>query len=477
MNASRRLALALFIAVLCAVALRDVLHLGNALPWRQMYDFADFYCAGEALDHQRDPYAYEPLHACEHRVNRAGVFRSDPALAIPAPQPPFDFPPFMALAKVRFPTAEMLFATAVVIATLLSMLALWRSGAPLDVAVIALLLPAGYVELNAGQIVPFALLFLTTCGAALAARRDAIAGVCAAMTALEPHLGLPVALAMLLFVPRARIALLLTLASLAAIGLLVAGPATLLEYLLKVLPGQASAEIHFPYQYSLTYALAALGVSAPVAQLTGVVSCAALLIGGLWIAPRLARALGARALLAFFPAATAVMAGAYVHVVELCFAVPAALLMSVSLRGWMRSTSAAALCALMIPWIAVWSIKKLFALSILLCVVVLVRLQIDPLVAAGTIAALAAFIYALELHPPTLPDAFRAPFRFPADGIVQIEWRAFVESLRTSDPLWLIVKLPAWGALAALFAVAVARLRGGDAYESADHSASTSRRI
>ena len=448
MNAGRRLALALAIAVLGIATIHDVTRLGDALPWRQMYDFADFYCAGQALDAHRDPYDYEPLHACEHRFGSASVFQRDPALAIPAPQPPYDFPAFMALARIDFPHAQALAAVAIVLATLLAILALARTSVPLDVAAIVLILPAGYVELNAGQIVPFALLFLTLCGAALVHRRDALAGVCAAMTAIEPHLGLPVILAALLFVPRARIATTVTLACLAGVAFLSAGPALILEYVHRVVPLQAAAEVGFPYQYSLTYALAAAGVPDAVARVFGIASFAALVVLGLAMALRLSRALERRELLVFFPAATAVMAGAYVHVVELCFAIPAAAVMAVSLRGWARNASAAALCALMVPWIAVWSMKKLFALSLLLCMLLLVRLQIDLFFAAGTLAALAAVIYAFELRPPVLPDAFRGAYRFSASDVVQTEWSAFVESLRTRDRSWVAIKIPGVGGAA-----------------------------
>ncbi len=473
MNASRRLALALAIAVLGVATLHDVTRLGDALPWRQMYDFADFYCAGQALDARRDPYAYEPLHTCEHRFGSASVFRTDPALAIPAPQPPYDFPAFMLLARFDFAQARALAAVAIVLATLLAMLALARTNVPLDVAAIALALPAGYVELNAGQIVPFALLFLTLAGAALVHRRDAIAGVCAAMTAIEPHLGLPVILAALLFVPRARIATAVTLACLAGIAFVTAGPALMFEYVQRVVPLQAAAEVHFPYQYSLTYALAAVGVPDAVARTLGIVSFAGVVAMGLWLAVRLSRTLERRELLVFFPAATAVMAGAYVHVVELCFAIPAATVMAVTLRGWARNASAAALCALMVPWIALWSLKKLFALSLLLCTLLLVRLQVEAFFAAGTLVALAAAMYAFELRPPVLPDAFGAAYRFDPNGVVQTEWAAFVESLRTTDRSWLAIKVPVWAGLVTMLATAAAALRRSHTQDPA----SISRRI
>ncbi len=473
MNAGRRLALALAIAVLGVATLHDVTRLGDALPWRQMYDFADFYCAGQALDAHRDPYAYEPLHTCEHRFGSASIFRRDPALAIPAPQPPYDFPAFMLLARFDFPLSQALAAGGIVLATLLAILALSRTNVPLDVAAIVLILPVGYVELNAGQIVPFALLFLTLAGAALVHRRDAIAGVCAAMTAIEPHLGLPVILAALLFVPRARIATAVTLACLAGIAWLSAGPALILEYVHRVIPLQAAAEVHFPYQYSLTYALAAAGVPDAVARTLGIASFAGVVGIGLWFALRLSRTLERRELLVFFPAATAVMAGAYVHVVELCFAIPAATVMAVTLRGWARNASAAALCALIVPWIAVWSLKKLFALSLLLCTLLLVRLQVEAFFAIGTLAALAAATYTFELRPPVLPDAFRAAYRFDASDVIQTEWAAFVESLRTTDRWWLAIKIPVWAGLVTLLIAAAAQLRRPRAQDAV----SISRRI
>ncbi|MBV8148072.1 MAG: hypothetical protein JO092_03160, partial [Candidatus Eremiobacteraeota bacterium] len=153
---ARTVVLSVVLGLLAVLAVRDVTRLGNALPWHQMYDFADFFCAGEALDQHRNPYLYEPLHSCEHRVNATPLFRNHPALAIPAPQPPYDFPPFMALARLQYSLARTLYAAGIVLAVALTIVALARTGVPADVAAAALVLPAAYVELNAGQIVPFA---------------------------------------------------------------------------------------------------------------------------------------------------------------------------------------------------------------------------------------------------------------------------------------------------------------------------------
>src|ERR1700729_2470868 len=113
MKASRGILL-VALALLAIAALRDFARLGEALPGRQLYDFADFYCGGEALDRGADPYHYEPLRTCEHRVNSSSLFRSDPRRVIPAPLPPYDFPPFMLAARSSFALARAIGAVAIV---------------------------------------------------------------------------------------------------------------------------------------------------------------------------------------------------------------------------------------------------------------------------------------------------------------------------------------------------------------------------
>ncbi|MFZ1019198.1 MAG: hypothetical protein WAN39_15165, partial [Candidatus Cybelea sp.] len=162
---ARLLLPALLLVVLGAFALRDFARLGEALPWRTMDDFPDFYCAGSALDQGASPYTYEPLRTCEHRVNagatfRGRVFAANPALAIPAPQPPYDFPPYMLLARVPFAQARVVQAVAIVAAVAAAAVALAALGVPPSVAGAMLLLSTLYASLRTGQIVPFALLAL-----------------------------------------------------------------------------------------------------------------------------------------------------------------------------------------------------------------------------------------------------------------------------------------------------------------------------
>ncbi len=469
----RRYVIGIVVTLLAVAALRDLSRLGQALPWRTMDDFPDFYCAGEALDRGASPYTYEPLHACEHRVNAAGTFRgrlfaANPSIAVPAPQPPYDFAPFMAFARLPFGVARRIDAIAILVSVALCAAALLALGVPFDVALAALALSAGYAELNTGQLVPFSLLALTLAGLALSRGRDVLAGVLAALTAIEPAAGVPVIVATLLFVPRARTAAVVAIAVLAFGSLAVAGPAALLRYLTAVLPAHAGSELHFPFQYSLTYVLAAAGVPPAVAQISGGASYLVLLLAGLWLAPRAAAALRHRELLVFVPALCAVIAGPFLHQEELCFALPALLVLTAGARGRERVVASLALCLLAVPWILVWGTKQLFLASLLACAVILLRSAIDLRIAAAALCAIAAAIYAFELHPPHLPVPHGGSLpSYAPNALVQSEWRAYTQARSTRDPLWLAIKLPSWGALLAALAIAA---RSGSRFPPASES-------
>ncbi|HEX3671057.1 MAG TPA: hypothetical protein VHT92_05060 [Candidatus Cybelea sp.] len=451
MKASRGVLL-VALALLALAALRDFARLGDALPWHQLYDFADFYCAGSALDRGSDPYRYEPLHRCEHQVSGDAAYASDPARAIPAPLPPYDFPPFMLAARLNFATARTAGAIAIVVAVAASIAGLALAGVPLEVALLALLLPAGFVLLRAGQVVPYALLALVFCGAALARGRTRLAGMLAALTLIEPHLGLPVCAAMLAWVPRSRLGLFAAALALAGIGALMVGVAGLAEYVAAVLPAQAAAETGYAYQYSLTYAARTLGTPAPASLWIGELSYALMLLLGVWSGGRSARALRRPELIAFIPAACSVVAGPYVHMVDLPFAIPAAAVLACTLRGNLKAVAVVALCLLAVPWIPVWIAKKLLLISLFVVAMLLVRLRPGAAVSIATFIAIAASVYLLELAPP-------APFQaitegnFAASDLAQRAWAAYVGALGSASLAWFAVKIPTWAALVAVVAL------------------------
>jgi len=443
-----RILLAAFLLLLGLAALRDFARLGDALPWHAMGDFPDFFCAGDALDAGASPYTYEPLHACEHRVNagttfRGRVFAANPSLAVPAPQPAYDFLPFMALARLPFPLARVVDATAILVAVVL--------------CAAALLLSTAYAGLNTGQIVPFSLAALASCGLALSRGRDSLAGVLAVATAIEPTVGLPVALATLLFVPRARVTLAISAVAFASAALLLLGADGFVAYFAGVLPAHAASELSFPFQYSLTYLATYAGFGSAVARAAGTLSYVLLLAVGLWLAPRMQRALARPELLVFIPALCAVIGGPFLHQEELSFALPALLVLAVATRGAARAVLAAALCALSIPWIAVWGMKQLFLASLFVCAVILATLRIERWAAVGIFCATAVTIYAFELHPPHLPTPVAISRQYSPGEFAEVAWRDYTAARASDDPLWVLIKLPAWAALLATLAVAVRR--------------------
>ena len=446
-------------AILVVLALRDFSKLGDSFPWRTMDDFPDFYCAGAALDARASPYLYEPLHSCEERVNTADTFRGrlfarNSAVAVPAPLPAYDFPPFMALARLPFEEARIVDAAAIALSVSLCAVALGGLGIPIELAVAALLLSTGYVELNTGQIVPFALLALVLCGLTLIRGRDYLSGVLAVLTAIEPLVGLPVIVATLVFVPRARWAVFASAALLAVLAIEIVGLPALIQYATEVVPAQALSEIHFPFQYSLTYALAHAGAPGAAANVVGVLSYLALFGVGLWLAQRMARSLKRRELLVLVPAFCAVIGGTYVHAEELCFAIPALLVFALCAREPVRTVYAIALCVLAVPWIAVWSFKQLFLAAILCCGIILWRLRVAAWPAAIALGAIGLAIYFFEIHPPHLPVPMTSSHPIAATALVQDEWRVYTEQRSTPDPLWFAIKLPTWAALLASVALA-----------------------
>lgn len=454
-------ALLVALTVLAIAAVRDIARMKpEALPWNQLLDSSDFYCAGAALDSGVDPYLYEPLHRCEHAVNvgsglAATFFASYPNLVVPAPQPPYDFLPFMGLARLPFAEARIVAATAIVVSIAFCAMALWALGVPFEVAIAALVLSTGWVELQTGQVAPYALLALVLCGLALARGRDALAGILAVLTAIEPTVGVPVVAATLAFVPRARATLVTSALLLVTISVVILGPRGVFEYVTAVLPAHAGTELYFPFQYSASYALATLGVPAAGARLAGALSYLVFLIAGLLLAPRASAAMERRELLVFIPALCALIAGPFLHEEELCFALPAVAILAISTRGTARVVCAVALCALAIPWIRVWTFEELILASIFIWAVILLRLRIDLRIVFTVLGIMAAAIYAFDLQRPIVISPLSSPHAYPPDSLAQSSWRDFAENFDTSnDALWLAVKVPTWTALLAAFAAA-----------------------
>jgi len=220
-----------------------------------------------------------------------------------------------------------------------------------------------------------------------------------------------------------------------------------------VLPAQAAAETHYLYQYSLTYLLSWIGLPASFALIAGQISYLAFAALGLVLGAKLAGVLGRRELLAYLPAAFSIMGGAYVHMVDLSIAIPAALVLASTLTGRQRTIAVLALALLAVPWIAVWITKRLFLAAIFVTGALLWRLRIGFAVALATICAIALTIYLFELVPPAPFSLVAATPSFAPGDLAQNAWRATVAAIDDPSAAWILIKLPTWAALAALAGV------------------------
>jgi hypothetical protein len=437
MERTRALALvAAFVAACAAFGWWSLRHESGLGPLNNPTDFVAFYCAGRVAAYGADPYRAEPLRTCERAAFAESRVPMVAHLVVPAPLPGYALALFAPFSLVSFRVAAIVWAAGIVAAVGVTV---WSLCALLGVrpAVVAAAL-AGcdlYASLVPGQLVPYVVCALAGCGVALARDRPRAAAVCACAMFVEPHLGLPVALALALWVPRTRVTLVAGAIVLAALSLAFLDPARNLEYATAVLPAQAATEgLEFTRQYGLSAALVALGVGARTALALGSASYLATTLFGVLIARRCATALAAPEAIAFVPAAAVLFGGAYVHIAQMAAAIPLALLLCVRAPApRLRRYAVAATIALAIPW-----------------------------------QSIAVFPDVARFFPPGAYVDPRPLLARASDGgrLAQDAWAAWIATTADRDhrtPLEVLAfKLPTWGALACLIALLI-RVARGDA--------------
>ncbi len=159
-----------------------------------------------------------------------------------------------------------------------------------------------------------------------------------------------------------------------------------------------------------------------------------------------------------FRAACSVLAGPYVHMVDVSFAIPAALVLASTLAGRAKSVAILALSLLAVPWILAWITKKLFLATLFVVAALLLRLHANRAVAIGTWTSIAASIYLLELVPPAAVVATTIG-SFSSTDLAQRAWHAYVAQLGSETFTWTVVKVPTWAALVGILAASFAALR------------------
>jgi hypothetical protein len=315
------------------------------------FDFVAFYCGGRTTALGFDPYVAGPLRACEiAAAGSVGIYVPH-HLVVPAPLPPYALAALAPLGLLPFATAKVLWIALLLIAAGATIVLLRRlTGLPLPLIAASVFVGDLFPSLLIGQVVPLVVALLAGAAVALEAGRPRLAAALAACTLIEPHIGLPACLALFVWERRARVPLLAALGVLGGLSLLGGGIARNLEYGLAVLPAHARAEgLEFAAQYSLSAALAQLGVADGLALELGALSYLGMTALGVWAAGRLVCPLQQRGTILIAAPAFALLGGVHVHIHQMAVALPLALLLLARCRS-QRPVLALALFFLAVPW-------------------------------------------------------------------------------------------------------------------------------
>jgi hypothetical protein len=361
----RRVAPLAVIALFAALAVGLLLAHDRLTPAKPLIhasnDFSTFYCAGAVVRSGANPYRVEPLRACQRRV---GESPNQPDwYVVPAPFPGYMLALFAGLTLLPPYAAHVLWLFALFAAVGFATWALARITAfPAWLIGVLLATPLAFYDVGFSEPTPLFIALLAW--AAERAQRGAwrACGVLMALAMLEPHLGLPAFLAVLLFAPRARAALLATAGALAAISVIAIGVPENVEYFTRALPAHAASELTFRAQFSLSHLLAALGAAPRVALALGSLSTVVATVAGIWAGRRFARNENMPAALVLVPSAVGMIGGTYLHENHVVTALGAALLLAQA-RTVPRPLAVAPLALFSIFWVADSSWKLMLAVS------------------------------------------------------------------------------------------------------------------
>lgn len=431
---------------------------------RGAYDFQAFYCAGAAARAHANPYRTQPLGACEHRQTD-GTYAALPAdVVLPAPQPGYDVAVFAALSALPFHRAKAVWGAILAMAIAVAIACTVRATRlPLATVLAAFLAALVLPAFAFGEL--FALFAAAACAAMFFASREkwTAAGIAAALCLVEPHLGLPLCLALVFWRPQTRAALGVTVALLIAVSAGTLGVRASLEYATVVLPLHALAEISSDAQLSLSAVLHAAGIDDTLAVQIGALSYLAACLLGIRLGEMLAARWRDDAFLVAVPAAFATIGGTFIHVTELFAAIPLALLL-VARAVRYRGLAACALVLLAVPWFTALEPGNALALAALGAIVTLYLVwRGENARIAAALAACALAFAVLFAAPQFAGDGSPhtpAPARITGTAYPQESWQDWnYRALSTgSTVVWLLRGL-SWTGLALLAAAAAVSRR------------------
>ena len=442
-------------------------------------DFRAFYCAAKIARTGTNPYLAHALAACESQKVQAMLFTAHAGVVIPAPLPGYGIAFFLPFTVLSFGAAALCWSTVLLGAVVASMLLLRRlTGLPGALIVAALALSAGLTSLWTGQLVPIVLLALVAAGWFLRCNKPHAAAIAALVSTIEPHVGLPACLALFVWCRQSRIPLLLGGSVLAAISIALLGVGVNVAYFTKVLPAHIAADRSNLYQYSLTWVLHAMGARDGIATLAGELSYAALLVIGVVLARPIARTIHEPAAIVLLPPALVLFGGTYMHITQMCLAVPITLLLLARSARRYRAVLTVALAALAIPWLTLLGSPLTAILASVVAAICLrpaIRHERVALAAMGAVAffLLGASVWAARLPHPRLGTASALAGTSVSASAAWAHALAQNANAPNTAVYW-IMKAPTWlgllALLATVLAIAVERFGGEALFDSRSRS-------
>jgi len=425
-------------------------------------DFRAFYCAARVASQGANPYRTEPLRTCERGVVSPAFYRKNPGVTIPAPLPGYAIAALIPFSLLPFGVAATLWVALLLLAWLACIATLSRfAGISWEMSLAVFALSLGALSLPFGEVVPLAV--GCTCVAAYAAwsGRWRLAAIFAAGAMIEPHLGLPVCLALAVWAPATRWLLALCFVALGALSFGVLGPSVNLEYFSTVLPAHALSEVTRDTQYSLSALLAAIGVAPGMALRAGALWYVAMLIAGTVAAGKLAKETRNAAFIVCVPPAFAVFGGSFIHITQIAAAVPAATLLACCAQARYRNAAIVALLLLVVPW--GWVVSPALIVAPIVPVAYLAWRFWEKNTTVVLLAAIAAglLVFGLQhlytLGAPHLGVHGVAPAidpRFP-----EASWSAYSRQGSAGSLAAWAVRVPTWAALAILVSMLMRQAR------------------
>lgn len=429
-----------------------------------MGDFRAFYCAARVASHGGNPYHTEPLRTCERAIGPKLFFERNPGVTIPAPLPGYAIGALVPLALLPFGLAASLWGLVLLLACVACIATLAQfAGVGWQIALAVFALSLCAISLPFGEVVPLGLACI--CAAAYCAWRGRwkVGALFAVGAMIEPHLGLPVCIALALWAPATRLTLLAAAVVFAAISLATLGLATNLEYFTSVLPAHALSEVTRDTQFSLTAVLAMLGVSQTLALQAGSLWYVAMLIVGTLVAGRLARRSANNAFLVCVPPAFAVLGGTFIHVTQIAAALPAAAIVAFEKKEH-QALALVALLALAVPWL--WVVSPALLIAPFVPVGYVAWRYWNGNLQAALLAAVAAaaLVWGLmELAAAPVHSTAHAATLAIDSRLAEATWSTFTQKSSTNSFAALMLRAPTWAGQLLLAGLLIARARGSAA--------------